>query len=101
MGSTLALWATIKFARHPAALPCVLLAIPLLFWGIILLGLGWDIQTASQHGWVLEGQVRHISEHGRGYFHSLSSPQAGRAPGVLRCLVFTCLDPELFWWQVV
>ncbi|KAK9810835.1 hypothetical protein WJX73_000129 [Symbiochloris irregularis] len=58
VASTLLLWTTIKFARHPAALPCVLLAIPLTFWAVIILGLGWDIQTASQHGWVLEGQPK-------------------------------------------
>lgn len=54
--ATLAIWGTMKYARHPAALPVVLACIPLAFHAVLLLT-GTSLQQAADHGWVMQGQV--------------------------------------------
>ena len=57
VASTAALWATMKFARHPGTLPVVLVVIPLAFHGV-LLATRTSLAEAADQGWVMQPEVR-------------------------------------------
>ena len=56
VASTAALWATMKFARHPGTLPVVLVIIPLVFHGV-LLATKTSLADAADQGWVMQPEV--------------------------------------------
>ena len=56
VAATAVLLVTMKYARHPLALPAVLLAIPGIFH-ITLLAMGMSLQEAADASWVAQPEV--------------------------------------------
>ena len=54
--ATAALWLTLKYGRHPLALPAMLCGIPA-FFHVARLAAGWSIAELQDSGWLLQSKV--------------------------------------------
>lgn len=54
--ATAALWLTLKYGRHPLALPAMLCGIPAVFH-VARLAAGWSIAELQDSGWLLQSKA--------------------------------------------